>query len=181
MPLTGPQLLHAIKRNFGGLEDPDLDPIREFQDKFPSNIDSPPHLTHVSPEVSCDVVWSFKRLGLFRISLCLLAAPILEPRQLQTRPHQDQPQNKRENLARVSACNIHLHTVTCMLIVYIYVHTSFKTLVHNRISGPQADSLYHFTASTHTCTCIYTYIHACMHKFELTSLSGLIRHFAWHN
>ena len=123
MPLTGPQLWHAIKRNFGGLEDPDLDSIREFQDKFPSIIDSPPDLTHVPPEVSCVVVWSFKRLGLFRISLCHLAAPIPDPRQLQTRPHQDQPQNKRENLARVSACNIHLHTVTCMLIMYIRVCT----------------------------------------------------------
>ena len=165
MPLTGPQLLHAIKRNFGGLEDPDLDPIREFLLRLPSNIASPPDLTHVPHKVSCVVVWSFKRLSLFRISLCLLAAPIPEPRQLQTRPHQDQPQNKRENLARVSACNIHLHTVTCMLIVYIRVRASFKILVHNGISGPQADSLYHFTASTqaHAHAHASAYTHACMH------------------
>ena len=56
VPLTGPQLFHAIKRNFGGLEDPDLDPIDEFLVKLPSDIASPPDLTNVPREVSYVVV-----------------------------------------------------------------------------------------------------------------------------
>lgn len=30
-PLTWPQLEHAIRRNFGGLESRDLNPFREFE------------------------------------------------------------------------------------------------------------------------------------------------------
>ena len=52
MPLTGPQLLHAIKRNFGGLEDKNLDPVQEFLRRLPSTIDRPPDMRNVPYEVS---------------------------------------------------------------------------------------------------------------------------------
>ena len=52
MPLTGPQLLHAIKRNFGGLEDKNLDPVQEFLRRLPSTIDHPPDMRNVPYEVS---------------------------------------------------------------------------------------------------------------------------------
>ena len=51
MPLTGPQLLHAIKRNFGGLEDKNLDPVQEFLRRLPSTIDRPPDMRNVPYEV----------------------------------------------------------------------------------------------------------------------------------
>ena len=34
---SGPQLEHAIKRNFGGLESEKLDPYQEFLDQIPKN------------------------------------------------------------------------------------------------------------------------------------------------
>ena len=52
MPPTGPQLVHAIKRNFGGLEEIGLDPERMFLEKLPTNIDEPPDLTGIDPEVN---------------------------------------------------------------------------------------------------------------------------------
>ena len=52
MPLTGPQFLHAIKRNFGGLEDKSLDPVQEFLQKLPRTIDRLPDMRNVPPEVN---------------------------------------------------------------------------------------------------------------------------------
>ena len=36
MPPTWPQLEHAIKRNFSGLNDANLDPIKEFERNLPT-------------------------------------------------------------------------------------------------------------------------------------------------
>ena len=52
MPLTGPQLVHAIKRNFGGLEESGVDPEPMFRDRLPGNIDEPPEMISVDSEVS---------------------------------------------------------------------------------------------------------------------------------
>ena len=40
-PPTWPQLEHAIKRNFGGLESEKLDPFEEFQKLIPMNEELP--------------------------------------------------------------------------------------------------------------------------------------------
>ena len=52
MPPTGPQLVHAIKRNFGGMKDENLDPEMIFRKMLPTSIDSPPDLSNIDPEVS---------------------------------------------------------------------------------------------------------------------------------
>ena len=39
MPPTRPQLVHAIKRNFGGLEESGVDPERMFFDQLSRNFD----------------------------------------------------------------------------------------------------------------------------------------------
>ena len=52
MPPFGPQLVHAIKRNFGGLEDKNIDPVEEFLKRLPSGQDRTPDLRNISPEVS---------------------------------------------------------------------------------------------------------------------------------
>ena len=52
MPPTGPQLVHAIKRNFGGLQDENIDPEMKFREKLPNNIDESPDLRTIPPEVS---------------------------------------------------------------------------------------------------------------------------------
>jgi hypothetical protein len=39
--LTWPQLEHAIKRNFGGLESPDLNPFEEFEKVIGMNRELP--------------------------------------------------------------------------------------------------------------------------------------------
>ena len=49
LPPTGPQLQHAIKRNFGGLED--FDTFEMFK-RFLKNIEDQPDLTGLSKEVS---------------------------------------------------------------------------------------------------------------------------------
>ena len=46
---TWPQIEHAIKRNFGGLETKDLNPFREFEKLIPINQDL--HLSDVPKEV----------------------------------------------------------------------------------------------------------------------------------
>ena len=46
---TWPQLEHAIKRNFGGLETKELDPFNEFQQLI--HINRNPDLSDVPPEV----------------------------------------------------------------------------------------------------------------------------------
>ena len=51
-PPTGPQLVHAIKRNFGGLKEDDLDPEQVFWDLLPGDIDRAPDLSNVSEDVS---------------------------------------------------------------------------------------------------------------------------------
>ena len=48
LPPTGPQLQHAIKRNFGGLED--FDTFNIFK-RFLKNIEDQPDLTGLSKEV----------------------------------------------------------------------------------------------------------------------------------
>ena len=48
LPPTGPQLQHAIKRNFGGLED--FDTFKIFK-RFLKNIEDQPYLTGLSKEV----------------------------------------------------------------------------------------------------------------------------------
>ena len=52
MPPTGPQLVHAIRRNFGGLSEKDLDPEKIFWELLPKNIDKSPDLTNVPINVS---------------------------------------------------------------------------------------------------------------------------------
>ena len=52
MPPTGPQLVHAIKRNFGGLQDENIDPEMKFREKLPNNIDESPDLMSIPPDVS---------------------------------------------------------------------------------------------------------------------------------
>jgi hypothetical protein len=41
-PLTWPQLEHAIKRNFGGLESPTLNPFHEFESVITMSRKLPP-------------------------------------------------------------------------------------------------------------------------------------------
>ena len=50
-PPTWPQLEHAIKRNFGGLESTELDPVKIFMDKIPRTRE-PPDLSSVPEEVN---------------------------------------------------------------------------------------------------------------------------------
>ena len=49
LPPTGPQLEHAICRNFGGMESDDLDTLEEFQRYIPSR--DPPDLQSIPEEV----------------------------------------------------------------------------------------------------------------------------------
>lgn len=49
MPLTAPQLEHAIRRNFGGWEDDDLNPLEEFRKEIP--LTAPPDLRSISHDV----------------------------------------------------------------------------------------------------------------------------------
>jgi hypothetical protein len=51
MPLTGPQLVHAIRRNFGGLEESGVDPEKIFFKSLPINIEEAPDLTNIDPVV----------------------------------------------------------------------------------------------------------------------------------
>ena len=50
-PPTWPQLEHAIKRNFGGLESTELDPVKIFTDKLPRRRE-PPDLTGIPEGVT---------------------------------------------------------------------------------------------------------------------------------
>ena len=52
MPLTGPQLVHAIKRNFGGLEESGVNPERIFLDRLSKSMNQPPDMSRVDPNVS---------------------------------------------------------------------------------------------------------------------------------
>ena len=49
LPPTGPQLKHAICRNFGGMESDELDTLEEFQRYIPSR--DPPDLKSIPGEV----------------------------------------------------------------------------------------------------------------------------------
>ena len=51
-PPTGPQLVHAIKRNFGGLKEDGFDPEQVFLDLLSEDIDRAPDLSNVSEDVS---------------------------------------------------------------------------------------------------------------------------------
>ena len=48
---TGPQLVHAIKRNFGGLEDVGVSPEEIFREYLAVNIDKPPDMTNIDSHV----------------------------------------------------------------------------------------------------------------------------------
>ena len=48
---TWAQLEHAIRRNFGGLESEELDPLKIFMNKLPTLRD-PPELSGIPEEVS---------------------------------------------------------------------------------------------------------------------------------
>ena len=50
IPLTAPQLEHAIKRNFGGLEDEILNPLDIFRARIHAT--EPPDLSHIPLEVN---------------------------------------------------------------------------------------------------------------------------------
>jgi len=49
LPPTWPQLEHAIRRNFGGMESDELDPLEEFKQRI--HIRDVPHLQSISKEV----------------------------------------------------------------------------------------------------------------------------------
>ena len=51
-PPTGPQLLHAIKRNFGGLEESGLEAENIFKNKLRGDMDTPPDMSTVRHAVS---------------------------------------------------------------------------------------------------------------------------------
>ena len=50
LPLTCPQLEHAIRRNFGGLESDSWSPYEEFAKQIEMSSD-PPDLTNIAKEV----------------------------------------------------------------------------------------------------------------------------------
>lgn len=52
MPPTGPQLIHAIKRNFGGLEESGLNTEIIFRQVLVRDIDTPPDLSIMKSGVS---------------------------------------------------------------------------------------------------------------------------------
>lgn len=58
LPPTWPQLEHAIKRNFGGLESDNLNPFEEFKKEIKLNY-GPPDLSGVKEEVCIIVVLLF--------------------------------------------------------------------------------------------------------------------------
>ena len=66
-PPTWPQLEHAICRNFGGLDDKNLDPLEEFKRRIPNRED--PDLTHIPAEVRLPVA---NILFIFRIQLTVV-------------------------------------------------------------------------------------------------------------
>ena len=51
MPLTGPQMEHAIRRNFGGLEDSSLDPVEIFRTKLKGKLNDNPDMSSIAIEV----------------------------------------------------------------------------------------------------------------------------------
>ena len=65
IPPTGPQLEHAIKRNFGGLEDSDLNPYEVFMKKI-KTIGSKPNFIGVE-EVQIMYYNSIMSLYVYRI------------------------------------------------------------------------------------------------------------------
>ena len=56
MPPTWPQLEHAIKRNFSGLKDEHLDPMKEFEKNLPRIVASP---LDVPPEIQMTQVYIY--------------------------------------------------------------------------------------------------------------------------
>ena len=48
---TGPQLVHAIKRNFGGLKEARLNPEDIFREFLTMNIDEPPDMSNIDSHV----------------------------------------------------------------------------------------------------------------------------------
>ena len=51
-PPTGPQLVHAIKRNFGGLKEDRLDPEEIFWNLLPIDVNKPPDLDTIPRDVN---------------------------------------------------------------------------------------------------------------------------------
>ena len=71
---TWPQLEHAIKRNFGGLESEDWDPLKIFKDKLPRTRE-PPDLSSIKKDVSLYHFW----LKSMPINNLLQLHPIVNP------------------------------------------------------------------------------------------------------
>lgn len=97
-PLSGPQLVHAIKRNFGGLEDSDLDPFKEFceiiEDAIEDPIDlhsTPNEVCYMYPELHVSILKDLITLAVFTMLLKYLAPG--ESRQFETWAYQGQPRN----------------------------------------------------------------------------------------
>ena len=51
-PPAGPQLVHAIKRNFGGLKEDRLDPEEIFWNLLPIDVNKPPDLDTIPRDVN---------------------------------------------------------------------------------------------------------------------------------
>ena len=98
-PPTWPQLEHAIRRNFGGLDEATLNPLEEFKKNLPC-IREPFNVTQVSPEVNFHD--HLITLHTVLIEQKLIAESSDEPRLLKARTDQNQPQFYRKNMAWVS-------------------------------------------------------------------------------
>ncbi len=57
LPPTWPQLEHAIKRNFGGLESEELNPFEEFKKEIKMTY-GPPDLTDIKEEVRRSTIYN---------------------------------------------------------------------------------------------------------------------------
>ena len=95
MPPTGPQLVHAIKRNFGGLEESGVDPERMFFKLLPRNIHESPDMSSFHSDVNtCHTV-----------DICMyifyIGKRVCESRQLSTWTYQDKLKDKGDILAWV--------------------------------------------------------------------------------
>ena len=55
MPLSGPQLQHAVKRNFGGLDIDEIDTYKIFK-HYLKHLDHEPDLSTITDEVSLSLL-----------------------------------------------------------------------------------------------------------------------------
>lgn len=72
---TWQQLEHAIRRNFGGLDGTELDPLEVFKQNLPSN--ESPDLSQVKPNVKI-IVYDIKCL--YYNTVCFAATSLVESR-----------------------------------------------------------------------------------------------------